>query len=148
VRPISPWRDDRTWQRRLARDRALLLQRLDEPQLAFVRGMVGVADGGGALDFLLVYGSAARGEAREDSDVDVYFEAGDLPEPFNREDPNGFFHAFGVPRGSLLGAVRHGDAASFEIARDAIVVADTERFRQVLIVIDEERLEAAAGDHR
>jgi hypothetical protein len=140
MQACSPWRDDRTWQRRLIRDRARLLERLDEVQLEFVRGMVGVADGGGALDFLLVYGSAARGQASEESDVDVYFEAGVLPEPFNREDPNGFFHAFGVPRGSLLGAVRQGDEASLEIVRDAIVVSDTERFRQVLIAVDEEGL--------
>jgi len=86
VQPVSPWRDDRIWQRRLVRDRALLAERLDEAQLEFVRGMVPVADSGGALDFLVLYGSAARGEAREDSDVDVYFEAGDLPEAFNRED--------------------------------------------------------------
>ena len=138
----SPWHDDRIWQQRLVRDRALLLERLDEAHVEFARGMVKVADGGGMLDFLVVYGSSARGEARPDSDVDVYFESGDLPGPFNREDPNGVFHAFGVPRGSLLGAVRQRDEVSLGIVRDAIIVTDTERFREILVVVDEEGLAA------
>jgi hypothetical protein len=136
----SPWREDRTWQRRIVRDRALLVERLDDAQLEFVRSVVPVADGGGQLDFLVVYGSAARGEQHEASDVDVYFEATDLPGPFNREDPNGHFHVFGVPRGSLLASLRHGDDLGLEIVRDAIVVVDTGQFREVLVAADEEGL--------
>ena len=104
-------------------------------------------DGGGHLDFLVVYGSAARGEQHEDSDVDVYFEAGDLPEPFNRgEDANGRFHIFGVPRGTLLEALRHGDAVGREILRDGIAVVDTERFREVLTSADEAGLTPGEAD--
>jgi hypothetical protein len=144
MQPMSEWRDDRAWQRRVVRDRALLAARLDDDQLAFVRGMIGVADGGGALEFLVAFGSAARGEARPDSDVDVYFEARDLPQAFNRADPNGQYHAFGVPPGSLIGGARRGDGVALEILRDGIIVVDTGRFREVLIAADEEGLQPAA----
>jgi len=77
--------------------------------------------------------------------VDVYFEASDLANPFNREDPNGCFHVFGVPRSSLLEALRHGDGAGQEIARDAIVVVDSDRFRHVLIVADEGGADSGGG---
>lgn len=141
----SRWRNDREWQQRVARDRALLVERLDEVQLEFARGMVAAGDGGGQLDFLVVYGSAARGDAGEDSDVDVYFEARDLGEPFNRQDPNGFFHAFGMPAGTMLANLRRGDPLAFRIADEAIVVTDTGRYRELLIAIDEQGLEPREG---
>jgi len=47
--PLSPWLDDRTWQHRLVRDRALLDELLDDDeQREFVRGVVPVANGGEA----------------------------------------------------------------------------------------------------
>jgi len=140
VRTPSPSRNDRAWQQRLARDRRLLLERLDPEQLEVVRGVQQIADEQSALEFLVVFGSVARGEQGPASDIDIYYEARDLPEPFNRIDPDHRFQVFGMPSGALLAALRNGQPFSFDVIRDALVVADAGRFREALIAVDEEDL--------
>jgi hypothetical protein len=139
MQPPSRWRDDRSWQQRVVRDRGRIAALSDE-QRELARGVAAAADRDGSLDFAVIYGSVAQGRQRADSDIDVYFEASDLPVPFNCEDSDGRFHAFGMPRGDLLANMGAGDHVAVEIVRDAIVILDNGRLRELLIAVDEESL--------
>jgi len=137
------WRDDRAWQQRVARDRHLLRERLTDDQMAAVRAVVEAADGHGALDFVVVFGSVARGDHRDDSDLDIYFEAGDLREPYAVPHPDfPDYQVLGLPAGGLLGALRDGQEFGANVVRDGLIHVDNGRYREVLIAVDEEGLGA------
>jgi hypothetical protein len=139
----SQWRNDRTWQQRAVRDRRLIAERLDDDQIAVVRGVAAAADAQGALDFVVVFGSVARGDHNDDSDLDVFFEATDLPQPYARPHPQfPEYEVLGFPAGALLGALRAGQEFAFNIIRDGLVHVDNGRYREALIAVDEEGLVA------
>jgi hypothetical protein len=141
---IATRRDDRDdWAVRLREDDAMLETRLTAAQEEAIRRIVETTDGGGELDFLVVYGSVSRGQQRADSDLDVYYETSDLTMELEAADPDSRWHVFGVPSGSLLESLRRGDRFAFDLVTDALVVCDTGRFRELLIAIDEEKLTPA-----
>lgn len=144
----SSWQNDRTWQRRVARDRELLRERLDDDQMKVVRGVVEAADTQGALDFVAVFGSVARGDHDDESNLDIYFEAADLNAPYaipHLEFPE--YQILGLPSGGLLDALRAGQEFAFNVVRDGLLHVDNGRYREALIVVDEEGLvpDEAAG---
>jgi hypothetical protein len=72
----SRWRDEAAWNERLQRDRSLLDERLSYEQLQVLTEIGRILGAGDpvdvlALDFVVVYGSYARGEHGADSDVDI-----------------------------------------------------------------------------
>ncbi len=140
---FSDWRDEAAWQQRLAADQATLEERLSADQrevLGEIAGTLGVGDPGDvlALDFMVVFGSFARGEQGADSDVDIYFEAS-LPEPLNRVDEDRHYQVFGMPRGALAEELREGRAFGEGVVEHALVVDDNGAFRRLLIFVDEGR---------
>jgi hypothetical protein len=126
------------WQQRVVRDRELLRTRLTVDQMKLVRGVVPVADSQGVLDFMLVFGSVARDEQHDESDLDVYFEAADLSEEYGKRSAD--YDVFGYPSGALLSMLRDGQTFAFNIARNGLIHADNGRYREALIAIDEEGL--------
>jgi hypothetical protein len=144
----SPWTDDERWRTRLAADAERLAALLTEEDREVVDGAVAAADGDGdgGLDFLVVYGSVARGERRAESDLDIYFEASDLPREFNRTDPNRRWHVFGLPSPALLDNLRGRRQFAFDLIESALVVTDRGLFRAALIAVDVEGLTPAAED--
>jgi predicted nucleotidyltransferase len=140
---FSEWRDDATWQQRLAADQAALAARLSTDQrqvLDEIAGALGAGDAGDvlALDFMVVFGSYARGEQGPNSDVDIYYEA-NLPEPMNRVDANRHYQLFGMARGALADELRDGRDFGRGVVVDALVVHDNGSFRRLLIFVDEGR---------
>lgn len=140
---FSEWRDDATWQQWLAADQAALAERLSTDQcqvLDEIAGVLGAGDAGDvlALDFMVVFGSYARGEQGPNSDLDIYYEA-NLPEPMNRVDANRHFQVFGMPRGALANELREGRDFGRGVVADALVVHDKGSFRRLLIFVDEGR---------
>jgi hypothetical protein len=140
---LSEWRDDATWQQRLAADQAALEERLTADQrqvLGEIADVLGVGDAGDvlALDFMVVFSSYARGEQGADSDVDIYFEA-NLPEPMNRVDEDRHYQVFGLPRGALAEELREGREFGEGVVGHALVVDDNGAFRRLLIFVDEGR---------
>lgn len=110
----SPWRNDRTWQQRVARDRRLIQERLNDDQLTVVRAVAEIADSQGGLDFVVVFGSVARGDHDDESDLDIYFEASDLPRPYDVPHPDfPEYQVLGLPSGGLVGALRDGQEFAF-----------------------------------
>jgi predicted nucleotidyltransferase len=138
----SLWRNNEVWSDRLREDRAILEAQLSDAQAAAIRRIVDGTDGGGELEFLVVYGSVSRGEQRADSDLDIYYETRDLAVELEHADPESRWHVFGVPAGSLLESLRRGDEMAFDIVADALVVYDDRLFRELVVAVDEERLEA------
>jgi hypothetical protein len=137
----STWGDDRVWQQRVARDRRLLQERLTDDQMAVVRGVAEIADSQHSLDFVVVFGSVARGDHDDDSDLDIFFEAHDLNAPYATPHPDfPQYEVLGLPAGGLLGALRDGQEFAANIIRDGLVHVDTGRYREVLITADEEGL--------
>jgi hypothetical protein len=137
----SAWRDDRTWQQRVARDRELLRERLDDDQMTVVRGVVEAADTQGALGFVVVFGSVARGDHDDESDLDIYFEAGDLNAPYDIPHPDfPEYQILGLPRRGLLDALHAGQDFAFNVVRDGLIHVDNGRYRDVLVAVDEEGL--------
>lgn len=137
-----PQSDD-AWSARLEADAARLAELLSSDDREVLDGTIAAADGAGGLEFAVVYGSVARGERRADSDLDLYFEASDLPREFNRTDPNRRWHVFGLPAGALLDNLRRGQQFAFDLIESALVVADRGSFRELLIIVDAEGLCAA-----
>jgi hypothetical protein len=142
----SHWTDNEAWQARLAAAAERLAALLTEEDREVVDGALAAADGDGRLDFLVVYGSVARGERRAESDLDIYFEAGDLPREFNRTDPNHRWHVFGLPSGALLDNLRRSRQFAFDLIESAIVVTDRAPFREALVAVDVEGLTPAAEE--
>jgi hypothetical protein len=142
----SPWAADERWQARLEADAERLAALLTEEDREVVDGAVAAADGKGGLDFLVVYGSVARGERRAESDLDIYFEARDLPKEFNRTDPNRRWHVFGLPSGALLDNLRRKRQFAFDLIESALVVTDRGPFREALVAVDAEGLTPAAPE--
>ena len=142
----APWNDDQRWQERVAADTERLDELLTNDDREVVEGALAAADGDGGLEFLVVYGSVARGERRADSDLDIYFEASDLPREINRTDPNGRWHVFGLPAGALLDNLRRGQQFAFDLIETALIVSDRGPFREVLVVVDAEGLTSIAAD--
>jgi hypothetical protein len=141
--PVSPWRNNEVWDDRLREDRAILQAQLSDAQDAAIREIVAGTDGGGQLEFLVVYGSVSRGEQRADSDLDIYYETRDLGVQFERADPESRWHVFGEQSGALVESLRGGDEMAFAIVSDALVVFDEGPFRELAIAVDEERLKPA-----
>lgn len=141
---FSQWRDDATWQQRLTADHAALEARLTADQrrvLKEIGDILGVGNPGDvlALDFMVVFGSYARGDQGPDSDVDIYFEAASLPEPMNRVDGDRHYQVFGLPRGALADELREAREFGRGIVAYALVVHDNGSFRRLLIFVGEER---------
>ncbi len=140
---FSQWRDDATWQQRLADDQATLAARLAADQRQVLDEIAGILGAGApgdvlALEFVVVFGSYARGEQRADSDVDIYFEA-NLPEPINRVDVNRRYQLFGMPSGALANELREGRDFGRDVVADALVVHDNGSLRRLLIFVGEAR---------
>lgn len=140
---FSEWRDDATWQQRLADDQAALAARLSADQRQVLDEIAGILGAGAAgdvlaLEFVVVFGSYARGEQGSGSDVDIYFEA-NLPEPMNRVDANRHYQLLGMPRGALADELREGRDFGRGVVAEALVVHDNGSFRRLLIFVDEER---------
>jgi predicted nucleotidyltransferase len=109
--------------------------------MTVVRGVVEAADAQGALDFVVVFGSVARCDHDDESDLDIFFEASDLREPYAVPHPEfREYEVLGLPAGGLLGALRAGQEFAFNIVRDGLVHVDNGRYREVLIAVDEEQL--------
>lgn len=139
---FSEWRDDAAWHRRLAADQATLEERLSADQrdvLSDIAGILGVGDAGDvlALDFMVVFGSYARGDQGASSDVDIYFEA-NLPEPMTGSMPTAITRSSAY-RGALATALREGQEFGQRVVADALVVHDNGSFRRLLIFVDEGR---------
>jgi Polymerase beta, Nucleotidyltransferase len=135
---VANVRNDRLWQARVQRDRQLLRERLTDEQMRVVREVIQVADKQGALEFLVVFGSVGRGEQTEESDLDMYYEAQDLGEPYSRKV--GQWQVLALPPCALLDALRAGQEFAFSVVRDGLIVADGGRYREVLIALDEDGL--------
>lgn len=56
----SPWRDEEIWLERLRRDQDLLRERIGQDRMMSLGTFLNVLDGDGWIDFLVVYGKAAR----------------------------------------------------------------------------------------
>lgn len=126
-----------------SRGRAILEAQLSRAQDTAIRGIVEGTDGGGELEFLVVYGSVSRGEQRPSSDLDVYYETRDPAVEDERADPESRWHVFGAPSGALMESLRRGDEMAFDIVSDALVVYDGQGvFRDLAIAADEEGLKA------
>lgn len=141
---FSQWRDDATWQARLERDREAVDARLNDEQrevLDGVTALLGAGDAGDvlALTFIVVFGSYVRGDQGADSDLDIYFEAENLPEPLNRVDAARHYQVFGIPSGALADELRGGREFGASVVADALVVHDNGAFRRLLIFVDEGR---------
>jgi predicted nucleotidyltransferase len=141
---FSEWREDAAWQKRLARDRVALDERLDDEQREVLRGVsesLGAGDAGDvlALTIVVVFGSYARGDQGASSDLDIYFEAENLPEPLNRVDAARHYQVFGMPSGALSDELRDGREFGQRVVADALVAHDNGAFRRMLIHVDEGR---------
>jgi hypothetical protein len=141
---FSQWRDDSAWQARLAHDGETINERLNDEQREVLDGVtasVGAGDAGDvlALTFMIVFGSYARGDQTAQSDLDIYFEAENLPEPFNRVDAACHYQVFGMPSGALADELRQGSEFGQGVVADALVIHDNGAFRRLLIFVDEER---------
>ena len=90
---------------------------------------------------MVVFGSYGRGDHTADSDVDIYFEAENLPEPFNRVDAARHYQVFGMPSGALADELRAGRDFGQRVVGDVLVVHDNGAFRRLLIHVDEGRTE-------
>jgi hypothetical protein len=88
----------------------------------------------------LVIGSRARGDHREDSDLDLYIEAEGAPDDPDRSPlvPNQYFQVLIVPAGVLLNNCRAGEEYALGYAQNGLVALDNGTLRSALIALDEE----------
>lgn len=136
----SPWSDDERWQERLRSDERRLVQLLDGNDREVVDGTVEAADGDGGLDFAVVYGSVARGERRDESDLDIYFEAGDIPEPFNPPRSRSPLARLRSAIGRTARQPAPRAAVRLRLIESALIVVDRGPFRELLVAVDVEGL--------
>ncbi len=138
----SRWSDEHTWVARLNDDRETLQARLTPDQMRELGRLVAMIDDPVQADFLVVYGSVARDTHREDSDIDIYFEATYLPRRINirEQGPGRLFHGYGMPQGVLLDNLRSGKDFAFSLIDEALVFVDRGPFRALLTAHDEEEL--------
>jgi predicted nucleotidyltransferase len=141
---FSQWRDDSAWQARLAQDAEAIEERLKDEQREVLDGVaasLGAADTDEvlALTFMVVFGSYARGDHGAESDLDIYFEAENLPEPFNRVDAARHYQVLGMRSGALADELREGREFGQGVVADALVSHDNGAFRRLLIHVDEGR---------
>jgi hypothetical protein len=149
----SRWRDDDAWTERLARDRELMSERIGRDRMLSIGSILATLDGRGPVDFLVVWGSAARHGVGDANDIDLYFEAPWIPDDADqkpievRDNHEGsIFHALGWAPGRLLVNLRSGWGLSFGLVRDALIFVDRGPYRDALIRIDDEHLELAEGE--
>jgi Nucleotidyltransferase domain len=133
----SAWRDDERWQARLASDRDALAGRLSAEQSEALDELVAQfeAEDELRLSFVIVFGSQARGEADEESDLDIYAEA-NIPRPRGFSIPD--YDVMINPNGTLMGGANRGFEMSNDVIRDARIWHDDGSFRSLLIWLDEE----------
>jgi hypothetical protein len=68
----------------------------------------------------------------DESDLDIYLEAANLREPFNRGDAGGRYQVYGMPRGVLDIELRCGEEFGRRVVGDALVVYDRGPLRTIL----------------
>jgi hypothetical protein len=149
----SQWHDEQAWGERLQHDQDLLRERIGHEQQRSLGTFVAMLDGEiGMIDFLVVYGKAAREGLESAKDVDFFFEAERIrahPEQHievDREHEGVRFHAYGWPSGALLHNLRAGEGFAFGVVRDALIFVDRGTFREALAAVDEDSLELAPGE--
>jgi len=98
----SRWHEDAEWWRRLKRDRELIKAHLDDEQEKVLAEVPRLVDENWPIRFVLVVGSRARGDHREDSDVDIYIEAQGAPDDPREAPavPHPHFNVMIVPAGA------------------------------------------------
>src|SRR4051794_9170852 len=138
----SRWSDEQTWAARLNGDRETMQGRLTAEQMRELGRLVAMIDDPEQADFLVVYGSVARGTHSEASDIDIYFEAPYLLRKINirEQGPGRLFHGFGMPRDVLIGNLRSGKDFAFSLINEALVFVDRGWFRALLIARDEDEM--------
>jgi hypothetical protein len=141
--PVSDSDEASVWSDRLREDRLILEAQLSPAQDAAVRRIIESKLAGGQLEFLVVYGSVSRGEQRQGSDLDIYYETRDEAVEHEEADPESKWHVFGAASGALLASLRLGDKMAFSIVSDALVVYDDGPFQALIAAADEERLKPA-----
>jgi hypothetical protein len=150
----SRWHDDQAWVERLQRDQELLEERIGHEQMMALGTFLNILDRNGLVDFLVVYGRAAREGLDAAHDIDFYFEAArirDENDPdrhieVDEQHEGVHFHAYGWPSGALITNLRAGDGFVFGLVRDALIFVDRGLFREALAAIDDESLGLAPGE--
>jgi Nucleotidyltransferase domain len=140
MRRRSRWHDDGDWRRRLERDRELIDARLDDEQKKVLFEVPRLVDEKWRVRFVLVVGSRARGDHRDNSDVDIYIEAEGAPNDAREAPvvPHPRFNVLIVPGGTILANVRAGEAYATAYAREGLVAQDDGSFRDALVALEEE----------
>jgi predicted nucleotidyltransferase len=133
----SQWRNSDRWRERLESDQRVLRERLEAHQIeALDQAVDAVAKGDDlTLAFLIVFGSVAKGQTHEYSDLDLYAE---MNTPDIRRVNIGGFDAMLAPNGTLRGGVNLGFEMSIDVARTALIWHDDGSFRDVLVWWDEQ----------
>jgi hypothetical protein len=135
----SDWRDGGGWQARLDADRETLTERLSGEQVGALNAVVTEFEADealrGVLSFVIVFGSQARGEADEESDLDICVEAA-IPQA--RGFRAGAFDLMINPDRTLMGGAARGYEMSNDVIRDALIWHDDGSFRSLLIWLDEQ----------
>jgi hypothetical protein len=133
----STWRDNERWQARLEADHRFLTDRLSEEQVQALDQLVVQfqEDEELRLSFVVVFGSQAREETDEQSDLDIYAEA-NIPRQRGFGIPGS--DVLIVPNGTLMGGANLGFDMSNDVIRDARVWHDDGSFRSLLIWLDEQ----------
>src|SRR6266516_3345714 len=103
----SSWRGNERWQARLEADHRFLTDQLSEEQVEALDQLVGQFDEDEELrlSFLVVFGSQARDETDEQSDLDIYAEA-NIPRQRGFSIPG--YDVLIVPNGTLMGGANLG----------------------------------------
>lgn len=141
-RKTSKWRDKDVWQERLKNDEALIEERLTVEQEKVLREAPRMVGEIFPVQFVLVVGSRARGNHREESDLDLYIEAEGAPNDPKKAPAvtSEHFDVLIVPAGVLVWNVRGGDDWARKYALEGLVASDNGSFREALIRLEEEGL--------
>lgn len=119
----SVWRDNERWRAGLAQDHEALGARLSAEQTEALDGVVAQfeAKDERRLSFVVVFGSQARGEADDESDLAIYAEA-NIPRLRGSSIPGYDFLV--NPNGTLMGGANLAVAMSNDVIRDALIWLD------------------------